>query len=147
MWFMCMCTYLFVLKGLHQLRHPTESHGEGQMGASVAVGYLNAPVAKIPLPVDVTADFILTKDVTYQVSYIKGRQGQKGNWISAVRESHMTFQVSSDYLCVNNLVKPTSRESVLLSLLAGVKWSIKKPKKLQSCRKKKDQKMTKCKKK
>lgn len=54
-----------MLEGLHQLRHPAEGHGEGQMGAGVAVGYLDALVAKISLPLGVTADFILTKDVTY----------------------------------------------------------------------------------
>lgn len=62
---MCLCTYLFVLEGLHQLRHPTEGDGEGQMGAGVAVGYLNALVAKVSLPFCITTDFILTKDVRY----------------------------------------------------------------------------------
>ena len=56
-------TYLFVLEGLNQLGHATEGHGKGQMGASVAVRDLNALVAEIPFPLDVTADLILTEDV------------------------------------------------------------------------------------
>lgn len=56
-------TYLFVLECLHQLRHPTEGHWEGQMWTGVALGYLHTLVAKISLPFGVTADFILTEDV------------------------------------------------------------------------------------
>ena len=68
--FMCQkstpaCTYMFVFEGLHQLRHPAEGHGEGQMWACVAVRHLDTLVAKIPLPFGVTTDFILTKDVRY----------------------------------------------------------------------------------
>lgn len=73
---MCLYAYLFVLEGLHQLRYPTEGHGEGQMGASVAVRYLDTLVAKISLPLCVTTDFILAKDVRYQVSCIKAREGK-----------------------------------------------------------------------
>lgn len=64
-----LCAYLFVLEGLHQLRHPTERHGEGQMGAAVAVGDLDTLVAKIAFPVCVTPYVILTKDVRYKVSW------------------------------------------------------------------------------
>lgn len=64
-----LCAYLFVLEGLHQLRHPTERHGECQMEAAVAVGDLNTLVAKIAFPVRVTTYFILTKDVRYKVSW------------------------------------------------------------------------------
>lgn len=64
-WFMRLCTYLFVLESLHQLWYPTEGHGEGQVGATVAIGHLNALVTKVPLPFCVPADFILTKDVRY----------------------------------------------------------------------------------
>ncbi|KAG7241137.1 hypothetical protein INR49_025880 [Caranx melampygus] len=38
--------YGFSKEGLDQFGHPTESHGEGQMGASVAVRHLNALVAE-----------------------------------------------------------------------------------------------------
>lgn len=62
---MSLGTYLFVLEGLHQLRHPTEGHGEGQVGAGVALGYLDTLVAKISLPFCVTADFVFTEDVRY----------------------------------------------------------------------------------
>ena len=75
---MCLCTYLFVLEGLHQLRHSTEGHGEGQMGAGVAFGDLNALVAKIPLPFNVMTDFILAKDVRYQAPCVKSRVGRQG---------------------------------------------------------------------
>lgn len=64
------CAYLFLLEGLHQLRHPTESDGEGQTGAAIAVGHLDALVAKIALPVRVAAYVILTKDVRYEVSCV-----------------------------------------------------------------------------
>lgn len=87
--FMRLCTYMFVLEGLDQLRHPTESHGEGKTGAAVAVGYLNTLVAKIALPVCVAIYFILTKDVRYEVSCIEGREGKKGKWIGV--ESLITF--------------------------------------------------------
>lgn len=60
---MCRCTYLLVLKRLHELRHPAERQGEGQTGPSVAVRYIDALVAKISFPFCITADFILTKDV------------------------------------------------------------------------------------
>lgn len=80
-----------MLEGLNQLRHPTESHGEGKTGATVAVGYLNTFVAKIALPVCVATYFILTKDVRYQVSYIEGREGKKRKWIGMVKESLITF--------------------------------------------------------
>ena len=52
-----------MLEGLNQLGHAAEGHGKGQMGASVAVRDLNALVAEIPFPLDVTADLILTEDV------------------------------------------------------------------------------------
>lgn len=63
-----------MLEGLHQLGHPTESHGEGQTGAAVAVGYLDALVGKVPLPVCITAQFILTKDVRDEVPYIEEKE-------------------------------------------------------------------------
>lgn len=77
MYFMCLCPYLFVLEGLHQLRHATEGHGESKVGASVAVSYLNALVAKISLPFCVMTEFILAKDVRYKVSYVKVREGKR----------------------------------------------------------------------
>lgn len=64
-----LCAYLFVLEGLHQLRHPTERHGECQMGAAVAVRDLNTLVAEIAFPVCVTTYFILTENVRYKVSW------------------------------------------------------------------------------
>lgn len=77
--FMCLCAYLFVLECLDQLGHPTEGHGEGQMGASVAVRHLNALVAEVSLPLYVTADFVLSEDVRYQVSCVETSGGaEKG---------------------------------------------------------------------
>ena len=135
--FLCPCAYLFVLEGLHQLRHPTEGHGEGQVGAGVAVGHLDALAAEIPLPLCVVADFILAKDVRYEVSCVKkperGERGQVGS--VAERENHFTV-LSSGGLTLSYLMKchwiRTGAEIfiVLLSLLAGVKWCIRKPKKL-----------------
>lgn len=75
--FILLCTYLFLLEGLHQLRHPTESDGEGQTGAAVAVGHLNALIAKIALPVRVATYVILTEDVRYEVSYVRSREGKR----------------------------------------------------------------------
>lgn len=72
--FIHTCAHLFVLEGLHQLGHPTESHGEGQMGAAVAVGYLNVLVGKVPLPVRIMTQFILTKDVRDEVPYVEEKE-------------------------------------------------------------------------
>lgn len=65
------CSYLFLLKSFHQLGHATERHGEGQMGASVAVRYLDVLVAKVSFPLGVTADLVLAENVRYQVSLDK----------------------------------------------------------------------------
>lgn len=56
------------------------------MGAAVAIGHLNALVAKVPLPFCVPADFILTKDVRYKVSYIKAdREGKGGGSVCQLK--------------------------------------------------------------
>lgn len=114
--------HLFVLEGLHQLGHPTESHGEGQTGAAVAVGYLDALVGKVPLPVCIMAQFILTKDVRDEVPYVEEKEE---NIVFCFVFYSSTFTASP--------CEPTTdkkKPMVLLSLLAGVKWSIKKAKKL-----------------
>lgn len=122
---MSLCAYLFVLEGLDQFGHPTEGHGESQMGAGVAVRHLDALVAEVSLPLCITADFILSKDVRYQVSCVK----EKRKWIRVGREIHFSQQgveqVSSDYLTVGNLIKSTGQsiktrvKSYCLTFTAG----------------------------
>lgn len=63
-----------MLEGLHQLGHPTESHGEGQTRAAVAVGYLDTLVGKVPLPVRIMTQFILTKDVRDEVPCVEEKE-------------------------------------------------------------------------
>lgn len=106
-----------MLEGLHQLGHATESHGEGQAGAAVAGGHLHALVAEVPLPVCVAAYFVLAEDVRDEVPWVGGG----GDTFS--------FNANQDG-CTLGFKTEGRRGVVLLSLLAGVKWSIKKPKKL-----------------
>lgn len=93
--FMFLCTYLFLLEGLHQLGHLAEGNGEGRTGAAVAVGHLNTLVAKIALPVCVATYFILTKDVGYEVSYVKSKREREREWSGRRSRLRAQTQVSS----------------------------------------------------